>query len=163
MAIDYSGARMTNTSGELPGDTEYPYKYTEFVRLNGLLANEVEAARENETSLLLNLQNNYLTSTLANNITGNGFKFTGMPNGTSGSSSTDYGTVAQITAMGTSGTLPEVDELDNTTTGFHDVFHAEFNVDVAGDSGTFRAFEYNPSSLSGYPIKWPAALNKTYT
>ena len=85
MAIDFTTAKMSNTSGWPPGDVTYPDKYTNFVDLNEAAATELINAREGENSLVLNLQNNYLTSTLATNIVGNGFKFTGMLDGTAAS------------------------------------------------------------------------------
>ena len=165
MAIDFTTAKMSNVIWPPAGDVTYPDKYTIFVNLNETAATELINAREGENSLVLNLQNNYLTSTLATNIVGNGFKFTGMPDGTA--ASTDYATVSQVQAIAILAgvVLPEVDELNNTSSGYGEVFHAEFNVDVAGAEGTFSSFEYNSdvTGLLGSTIKYPTAFNKTYT
>lgn len=154
MAIDYSIAQMANSVWPPAGDVTYPDKYANFITLNETAATELENAREAETSLVLNLQNNYLTSTLATDIVGNGFKFTGMLDGTNPSQ--DYATVTQVTAMGALGPLPHIDELLTDT---FNVPYADFRVENSTDFGTF---EYNPSSLSGTTFWYPSAFNKTY-
>ena len=152
---DFSAVRLNTTWP--PGYVTYPDAVNTLITLNETTANEIFAARENESSLVVNLQNNYLTSTLTNNIVGNGFKFINMPDGVAAS---DYATVSQVQAMSTG--LPTVAALDNTGTGAFEVLYSEFKVTTAGSGGTFGTFEYNSSSLSGSSTMYLTAFNKTY-
>lgn len=87
------------------GDTDYPFKHDNLITAMEGYADEVEAARDGENSVLLNLQNNYINYTLSNDVNGNSntYKCTNMPVGELGSN--DYCTVAQAQSL-VSGDVP---------------------------------------------------------
>jgi hypothetical protein len=157
MAIDFDPARM---SGAFPGgDVEYPTKYDAFVLLNETAATEIENARENEASLLLNLTTNYFKkSTLLKDIDGGGTKkFTSMPNGTAGPTSTNYATVAQVTDM-------VIDPAYATKPGFNGNLNTP-NAQLRVSGTSFGEFEYASSSFStnaGNTLAYCPSYNKTY-
>ena len=74
MAISYSSHRVSM------GDLDYPTKYDALVDDTEDIAQEVETARETESSLIANLEANYVPYTLEANIDGaNTYKCTNMP------------------------------------------------------------------------------------
>jgi hypothetical protein len=157
MAIDFDPARM---SGAFPGgDVEYPTKYDAFVLLNETAATEIENARENEASLLLNLTTNYFKkSTLLKDIDGGGTKkFTSMPNGTAGPTSTNYATVAQVVALNPGAASA-------TNPGFNGNLNTP-NAQLRVSGTSFGEFEYASSSFStnaGNTLAYCPSYNKTY-
>lgn len=173
MAITFLAARL-NPSPYFgttfpPGDVLYPDAYDEFIDLSELTAQEVEAARQGESSLLVNLQTNYVTSTLTENIVGNGFKLTGMAPGAGldwtypnadglpdSPGSQDYLTVGQWSAL-----MPTT--ADFTDVGFNVGFTIPNSQFIVANATDFAAFDYQPDTLETTGIYlYPAALNKTY-
>lgn len=91
------------------GTKDYIDKYTDFVNAMEAYANEEEAAREGETTILANLTNNYLNYTLETNVNGasNTYKCTNMANGTGDQ---DYITVSQANSW-TAGTFADISDV----------------------------------------------------
>ena len=152
-----------------PGDVNYPTAYNDFIDLNELNADEVEAARENEQSLLVNLQTNYVNKTLTNNIDGKGlYRFENMKNGeglnwlndgNNDGGSQDYLTVAQWEAVAGGG-LPDIDALNFN--GSFTIPHSQF---IVADATDFAVFDYQPDVLlevSNPSYFYTKGVNKTY-
>ena len=172
MAITFSEARinppLVNTNWP-PGDVNYPEKYDELITLTEATAQEVEAARGEENTLLDNLTN-YLSYTLENPVVSNGFKFTNMLDGTGvnwtypgpgSGGSQDYLTVKQW--QDNNPASASMDELPPN--GFNGTTYTIPNSELIIADTDFAVFDYQPDTLdnNGSSFYYPAAFNKTYT
>ena len=117
------------------GLSNYPELYDDFLDVLELYADEEEAARQGESTILANLQANYIGYTLGASISGaSTYKCTNMAPGTLDS---DYLTIQQANQL--TGSQPtSIQEIDIGTLQPNDILV----IDNAGDNITGRSTKY---------------------
>lgn len=106
MSCDYSVYKPTQNS------IDYLTKIPAFIDATTNVCNEVAAARNGQTSLLLSIQSRVPYSGWTQNVNANGFTINGLPNATESSQPVNFGQVLGLIATG------GVDPLNVPVTGW---------------------------------------------
>ena len=136
-----------DTYRPIAGTTDYLTKYDDFITEMQAYATEEENAREGETDILANLNNNYINYTLAADIDGDSaYKCINMEDGVN---SQDYITINQANSL--SGSIPtSIEDLDVGTLQANDILVVNSTGSaITGRSTIYTNIMPNPLEANG--------------
>ena len=138
---DYSGFKP------ITGTLDYINKYSLFIDEMETQAGEVETAREGETNLVTNLQDNYVKYTLAADLDGSStYKCTNMA---PASANSDYATWGQAQGL-SGGTVPVniTDLVPGTLTANQIVVTSTDGLSIVGRDATYTTISTSPLTVA---------------